>query len=236
MTRLSFEARTQKLLAEFERVRSIPISEASPSTLAQVRDLRARFEALKSDVIDAENAIRAEYERAISRASQKGGTIELVGIFLLGKRGLGKSYQAALKRGITQDFEEAIASCQGLILGIDQILVSLGEIASQISGSIGDAREDYYAILEITPSASPEEIKEQYHLLIQAWHPDRFTNPKQKAAAEAKAKQINEAYEVLRDPEKRSRYDRIRTASTTSTAQWKTEKRCDKNQFWKSKS
>jgi CheY-like chemotaxis protein len=67
---------------------------------------------------------------------------------------------------------------------------------------------DYYAILEVTPDATPEEIREQYLLLIQAWHPDKFPNAAQKAKAEEKCKQINSAYDVLKDAEKRARYDR----------------------------
>ncbi len=67
--------------------------------------------------------------------------------------------------------------------------------------------KDYYAILEVPPNASQEEIREQYLLLIQAWHPDKFSNPAQKAKAEEKCKQINAAYEILKDAEKRARYD-----------------------------
>jgi hypothetical protein len=50
------------------------------------------------------------------------------------------------------------------------------------------------------PGSFPENIKEQYHFLIQAWHPDKFSNPIQKAKAEEKTKEINEAYSVLKDP------------------------------------
>lgn len=68
--------------------------------------------------------------------------------------------------------------------------------------------KDYYAILEVSATASQEMIREQYLLLIQAWHPDKFANPAQKAKAEEKCKQINAAYDVLKDAEKRLRYDR----------------------------
>ncbi len=67
--------------------------------------------------------------------------------------------------------------------------------------------KDYYAILELPPTASQEEIREQYLLLIQAWHPDKFANAAQKAKAEETCKQINIAYDTLRDAEKRARYD-----------------------------
>jgi molecular chaperone DnaJ len=69
------------------------------------------------------------------------------------------------------------------------------------------AMKDYYAILEIPPDASLEHIKEQRHFLIQAWHPDKFSNPAQKAKAEEKTKEINEAYSVLKDPQKRAAYN-----------------------------
>ena len=57
--------------------------------------------------------------------------------------------------------------------------------------------KNYYEILEIQPTATLEQIKAQYHLMLLAWHPDRFPNSDQKAKAEEKTKQINEAYRVL---------------------------------------
>jgi curved DNA-binding protein CbpA len=68
--------------------------------------------------------------------------------------------------------------------------------------------KDYYKILEIPSSAKPEKIRDQYRLLVIACHPDKFTDPVAKARAEEKIKEINEAYEILRDPSKRARYDR----------------------------
>jgi CheY-like chemotaxis protein len=68
--------------------------------------------------------------------------------------------------------------------------------------------KDYYAILEVPPTASQETIREQYLLLIQAWHPDKFPKPAQKAKAEEKCKEINIAYAVLKDARKRLKYDR----------------------------
>ena len=59
--------------------------------------------------------------------------------------------------------------------------------------------KDYYAILEIPPTASSEAIREQYLFLIQAWHPDKFRTAAQKAKAEEKCKQINIAYDILKD-------------------------------------
>jgi DnaJ family protein C protein 17 len=68
--------------------------------------------------------------------------------------------------------------------------------------------KDLYAILELSPAAPQTRIREQYRLLIQAWHPDKFSNPAQKAQAEERMKQINQAYETLGDPFRRSIYDR----------------------------
>jgi molecular chaperone DnaJ len=65
---------------------------------------------------------------------------------------------------------------------------------------------DYYRILEVERSANEEELKDAYLKLARKYHPD--FNPGDEKTAEAKFKEVTEAYEVLRDPEKRSRYDR----------------------------
>jgi molecular chaperone DnaJ len=64
--------------------------------------------------------------------------------------------------------------------------------------------KDYYAILGVGRSAPEKEIKQAYRRLARKYHPD--VNPGDKAA-EAKFKEVNEAYEVLSDPEKRKKYD-----------------------------
>ncbi len=65
--------------------------------------------------------------------------------------------------------------------------------------------KDYYKILNISKDASEEEIKKSYRKIAMQHHPDR--NPGNKEAEE-KFKIASEAYEVLRDPEKRQIYDR----------------------------
>lgn len=74
-------------------------------------------------------------------------------------------------------------------------------------------RNDYYAILGVSPEASPEEIKRAFRRLALETHPDR--NPGD-PSAEERFKKINEAYGVLSDPQKRAEYDRYRTMGFSS--------------------
>ncbi len=69
------------------------------------------------------------------------------------------------------------------------------------------AEKDYYKILGIPENATDEQIKRAFRELAKKYHPDR--NPGDKAAEE-KFKEINEAYEVLSDPQKRKQYDQFR--------------------------
>lgn len=64
---------------------------------------------------------------------------------------------------------------------------------------------DYYEILGVARGASEEEIKSAYRKLAMRWHPDRNNGSKE---AEEKFKDLTEAYDVLRDPQKRAVYDR----------------------------
>ncbi|WP_299403850.1 DnaJ C-terminal domain-containing protein [Acaryochloris sp. IP29b_bin.148] len=66
--------------------------------------------------------------------------------------------------------------------------------------------KDYYKILGVSKSASETEVKQVFRKLARKYHPDM--NPGDKAA-EAKFKEINEAYEVLSDPDKRRKYDQF---------------------------
>lgn len=74
---------------------------------------------------------------------------------------------------------------------------------------------DYYQILDVERTASEDEIKRAYKKMAIKYHPDR--NPGDKEAEE-KFKQAAEAYDVLRDPEKRSRYDQFGKAGVNGGA------------------
>jgi len=67
--------------------------------------------------------------------------------------------------------------------------------------------KDYYQILNISQDASAEEIKKAFRRLAMCYHPDR--NPENIEEAGDKFKEINEAYEVLGDEQRRWRYDRL---------------------------
>ena len=70
--------------------------------------------------------------------------------------------------------------------------------------------KDYYEIMGVARDATQDEIKRAYRKLARKYHPDVSKEPD----AEARFKEVGEAYEVLKDPEKRAAYDQL-------GAQWK---------------
>src|SRR3990172_72731 len=66
-------------------------------------------------------------------------------------------------------------------------------------------KRDYYDILGVSKTASAAELKSAYRKLALEWHPDRNKS----AEAESKFKEINEAYQVLSDPKKKTTYDQF---------------------------
>src|ERR1043165_6331772 len=68
------------------------------------------------------------------------------------------------------------------------------------------ASSDYYSLLGVDKKASADQIKKAFRKLAIKYHPDKTPGDK---ASEEKFKQINEAYDVLSDPEKRKKYDAL---------------------------
>lgn len=68
------------------------------------------------------------------------------------------------------------------------------------------AKRDYYEVLGLSRGASEQDVKSAFRRLAKDCHPDRNSGDK---SAEQKFKELNEAYEVLKDPQKRGAYDRM---------------------------
>ena len=73
------------------------------------------------------------------------------------------------------------------------------------------AKQDYYEILGVNKSSTPEEIKAAYRKQALAWHPDKHQEDKK--VAEEKFKEINEAYQILSDAQKKAAYDQYGQAA-----------------------
>lgn len=69
-------------------------------------------------------------------------------------------------------------------------------------------RKDYYKILDLPRDCTKQQVKTQFRKMALIWHPDKFTKPDDLEKANSMFQDINEAYDVLTDPEKKARYDR----------------------------
>ena len=71
------------------------------------------------------------------------------------------------------------------------------------------AKRDYYEVLGVPKNASESDIKKAYRKAAMKYHPDKFANSSEaeKKDAEEKFKEINEAYEILSDAQKKAAYD-----------------------------
>lgn len=72
---------------------------------------------------------------------------------------------------------------------------------------MAEQKRDYYEVLGVSKTATDEELKKAYRKLAKKYHPD--ANPDNKEEAEKKFKEVNEAYEVLSDKQKRNMYDQF---------------------------
>src|ERR1700747_1418508 len=72
------------------------------------------------------------------------------------------------------------------------------------------AKQDFYEVLGVAKSASADDLKKAYRKLAMQYHPDRNSGDK---AAEQRFKDISEAYDVLKDEQKRAAYDRYGPAA-----------------------
>ena len=77
------------------------------------------------------------------------------------------------------------------------------------------AEKDYYKTLEVNKNATPDEIKKAFRKLALKHHPDKNQGKKE---SEKKFKELNEAYEVLKDPQKKAAYDRYGSAGVNNSA------------------
>src|SRR6516162_3134263 len=85
--------------------------------------------------------------------------------------------------------------------------VGFDDAAAEMMGvDAGMAKRCYYDVLGVERSADEGELKSAFRKLAMKWHPDR--NPSDKSC-EVRFKEINEAYEILKDPDKRAAYDRF---------------------------
>src|SRR5207245_4968157 len=88
----------------------------------------------------------------------------------------------------------------------DQVKFGAGATKDSTGWEAGMSKRCYYEVLEVERGANDADVKTAFRKLAMKWHPDR--NPGD-ASSEQRFKEINEAYEVLKDADKRAAYDRF---------------------------
>lgn len=79
-------------------------------------------------------------------------------------------------------------------------------------------QDDHYAVLEVGPGSSQDEIRSSWRFLLAAFHPDRFRDADQRERAQEITKRLNAAWQVLGDEGLRARYDAVRVARAPAPA------------------
>lgn len=87
------------------------------------------------------------------------------------------------------------------------------------AGNMQELQEDYYAILGVEETATPDDVRKAYLKLAKKLHPDRFPNdPEKKAEAQQQFAKVSRAHDVLGDPKQREEYDALRTLARNRAA------------------
>ena len=81
------------------------------------------------------------------------------------------------------------------------------------------SNEDYYALLGVKPTANASAIKRAYRKAVRKYHPDKHHGHDLEELAREKLAAINQAYDILKDPEKRRQYDQLRGRASNSTGE-----------------
>ena len=88
----------------------------------------------------------------------------------------------------------------------DQVKFGAGATRDSMGWEAGMSKRCYYEVLEVERGVNDADVKTAFRKLAMKWHPDR--NPGD-SSSEQRFKEINEAYEILKDPDKRAAYDRF---------------------------
>src|ERR1700716_1181545 len=88
----------------------------------------------------------------------------------------------------------------------DQVKFGAGATRDSMGWEAGMSKRCYYEVLEVERGVNDADVKTAFRKLAMKWHPDRNAGD---ASSEHRFKEINEAYEVLKDPDKRAAYDRF---------------------------